>query len=222
MSSRRCACDTSTAALIAAIRLPSGASRGVATAHASANVIPRLKARRRQRISRTPWAPASTSSRCAWTPKRGAEISRACRAFESTTISRSLATRHACFGDPAGGRRPAHGQAEVVRHQLRRLGPIAVDELAQVSPPTVALRADSQCRPLSTYLRCPFASRPANSERNDRSIRQTRRHDFLCARRPQTSPWCSARTERAHHSLVNANCATSVMPRRKKSAHPVR
>ena len=204
MSSRRCACDTSTAALIAAIRLPSGASRGVATAHASANVIARLKASRRQRISRTPWAPASTSSRCAWTPKRGAEISRACRAFECTTISRSLATRHACFGDPAGGRRPAHGQAEVVRHQLRRLGPIAVDELAQVAPPTVALRADSQCGPLSTYLR------------------QTRRHDFLCARRPQTSPWCSARTERAHHSLVNANCATSVMPRRKKSAHPVR
>jgi hypothetical protein len=36
------------------------------------------------------------------------------------------------------------------------------------------------------------------------------------------SAWCWARSGRAHHCLVKANCATSVMPRRKKSAHPVR
>jgi hypothetical protein len=40
---------SSVAALIAAIRLPSAASRGVATANASANVTPRLKASRRER-----------------------------------------------------------------------------------------------------------------------------------------------------------------------------
>ena len=50
ISSRRSASEASTAALIAAIRLPSGAKRGVATANASASVTPRLKASRRDRI----------------------------------------------------------------------------------------------------------------------------------------------------------------------------
>ena len=44
IASRRSASDASTAALIAAIRLPSGASSSVATANASASVTPRLKA----------------------------------------------------------------------------------------------------------------------------------------------------------------------------------
>jgi hypothetical protein len=51
IASRRSASDASTAALIAAIRLPSGARSGVATANASPNVTPRLKASRRERIS---------------------------------------------------------------------------------------------------------------------------------------------------------------------------
>ena len=43
IASRRSASDASTAALIAAIRLPSGVSSGVATANAFASVTPRFE-----------------------------------------------------------------------------------------------------------------------------------------------------------------------------------